>query len=133
MIIFIIVIFYSLRYYNLAKNDPPVLAFARLCCLKIQVVRFAKVTFDLLDSSQQGVPNAFQCRRWITVNIVRTQGRELAITIYAFEIQESLCLLALRLTFLTRISNLRRCNASAWASWLTLAAFTVTWTAVRQY
>ena len=38
---------------------------------------------------------------WMSaVNIVRMQGWELAITVYAFEIQESLCLLALRLTYL---------------------------------
>ena len=35
------------------------------------------------------------------MNIVRMQGQELAITVYAFEIQESFCLLALRLTYLT--------------------------------
>ena len=49
-------------------NDSPLFAFARLCCLKIPVVRYArlaKVTSDLLDSSLQGVPCVFGCRRWI--------------------------------------------------------------------
>ena len=33
--------------------------------------------------------------------MVRTQGCELAVTIHAFKIQESFCLLALRLAYLT--------------------------------
>jgi len=40
-------------------RNSPLFAFTRLCCLKISVVRFArlaKVTSDLLDSSLQGVP-----------------------------------------------------------------------------
>ena len=41
------------------------------------------------------------CTLMYAVKIVRTQGFELPFTIYAFEIQESFCLLALRLTYLT--------------------------------
>ena len=42
----------------------------------------------------------------------------------------SICLLCVWLIW-RRISNLSKCNASDWAGWLPLAAFTVTWTAVR--
>ena len=45
-------------------NDSPNFAFARLCCLKTQVVRPArpaKVISNFLDSSLQSVPHAFRC------------------------------------------------------------------------
>ena len=48
------------------------------------------------------------------MNIVRMQGQELAITVYAFVIQESLCLLALRLTYLApQIGGASETSASA--------------------
>jgi len=52
---------------------------------------------------------------WMSaMNIVRMQGQELAITVYAFVIQESLCLLALRLTYLApQIGGASETSASA--------------------
>ena len=47
-------------------NDAPNFAFAKLCCLKVPVVRparQAKIISDLLDSSLQSVPRAFRCRQ----------------------------------------------------------------------
>ena len=76
-------------------------AFARLCCLKIPVVRSAraaKVSSDLLDFSLQCVPRAFRCRRCI---LYERKDANSPLQIFAFQIQEPLCLLALRLTYLT--------------------------------
>ena len=112
-------------------RNSPLFAFARLCCLKIPVVRFArlaKVTSDLLDSSLQGVPRELRCRRW-AFNERKDANSKLQYMHLKFK-NRSVCLLCVWLIW-RRIGNLSKCNASDWASWLSLAAFTVTWTAER--
>ena len=121
---------YSL-HRNVNVNDSPVFAFARLCCLKIPVARPArpaKVTSDLLDSSLQGVPRALWCTRWRLYE--RKDSNSLLQFMHLKFKNRSVCLLCVWLTW-RRIGNLSKCNASDWASWLPLAAFTVTWTAER--
>ena len=120
MIICIIVIIWSIEYYIPAKmfnaNDSPVLAFARLWCLKIPVVRSAhpaKVTSDLLDSSLQGVPRAFRCRRCISY-----ERKDANSPLQFFHLKfknRSVCLLCVWLIW-RRIGNISKCNASDWLS-----------------
>jgi len=121
---------YSL-HWNVNVNDSPVFAFARLCCLKIPVARPARpamVTSDLLDSSLQGVPRELRCTRWRLYE--RKDSNSLLQFMHLKFKNRSVCLLCVWLIW-RRIGNLSKCNASDWASWLSLAAFTVTWTAER--
>ena len=121
---------YSL-HWNVNVNDSPVFAFARLCCLKIPVARPARpamVTSDLLDSSLQGVPRELRCTRWRLYE--RKDSNSLLQFMHLKFKNRSVCLLCVWLIW-RRIGNLSKCNASDWASWLSLAAFTVTWTAKR--
>ena len=104
-------------------NDSPNFAFAWLCCYKIPVVRPArpaKVISDLLDSSLQSIPHAFQIFEVGSKNHMNARSK-LATTVFAFEIQELFCLLALSLLVWRRIGNLIKCNVSVWSSWFPLS------------
>ena len=123
------------RCKNVNDNDSPLFAFARLCCLKIPVARFAsarpaKVTSDVLDSSPwlQGVPRAPRCMRWALYE--RKDVNSPLQFVHLKCKNRSVCLLCVWLIW-RRIGNLSKYSESDWASWLPLAAFPVTWTAER--